>query len=84
MKVELYLHKLNSPVIYADAESTYQKGDFLCVKLRNNKVHKYPVADIFRIIEDYQEKADITQLLVEDYTPDMSVFAGESYGPDYD
>jgi len=33
--------------------NTYQKGDLYIVYTSNEKSYKYPIADIFRVIEDY-------------------------------
>ncbi len=50
MKVEIWLEKLNQGITH-DAESVYQKGDFLCVKRKDGKVYKYPISHIFCIKE---------------------------------
>jgi len=58
MKVEIQLKETSQNIIYPDAINTYQKGDLFCVYLSNGKVHKYPLRNIWRIIEDYNNKED--------------------------
>lgn len=59
MKVQIHL-KETSQVIVHDAENTYQKGDFFCVKV-NKEVFKYPIANIWRIIEEYALQSHASQ-----------------------
>lgn len=49
--VEVWLHQLSEPIVH-QAKSTYQKGSFFCV-YEGEKVFKYPIGDIFRIVESY-------------------------------
>jgi len=51
MKVLVQLDKTSQPIEH-EAESTYEKGDFFCVKV-GEKVFKYPKRNIFRVVEDY-------------------------------
>lgn len=51
MKVRVRLQSAAQPIEF-DAESTYQKGDFYCIKLGDTVV-KYPVDHIFSVSEDY-------------------------------
>ena len=44
---------------YEGVRNTYTKGDLFCVYLDNEKVHKYPIDTIFRIVEDYGTHADM-------------------------
>ncbi len=55
MKVEIWFDRSSVPVVYEEAESTYQKGDMLCVGYEDDNfgraVDKYPVAHIFKMRE---------------------------------
>jgi len=45
--------KETSQYLQYEAENTYQKGDFFCILLASGKVLKYPVANIWRVEEEY-------------------------------
>ena len=51
MRVEVHLRE-TSQVIAHEADNTYQKGDLFCVKVAS-QVYKYPLANIWRVVEDY-------------------------------
>lgn len=51
MKVSVQLMETSQPIEH-EAKNTYIKGPFYCV-LTNDKVYKYPVVGIFRVVEDY-------------------------------
>ena len=51
-KVEVWLYETSEPLVHR-AINTYTKGPFYCVYCPENKVIKYPVQHIFRIIEGY-------------------------------
>jgi hypothetical protein len=53
MKVIVHLENQSQAIEYDNAKNTYQKGDLFCVYLETGIVHKYPIAKIFRVIEDY-------------------------------
>ena len=56
MKVALQLKATNSPIVYPTAQAAYQKLDMYCVVFMDNgvrTVHKYPLNDVFRSVEDY-------------------------------
>lgn len=42
-----------SQVIEHDAKNTYTKGPFYCVYADDGYVYKYPVANIWRVVEEY-------------------------------
>ena len=51
--VEIQLHNM-SDAIQVDTHSAYEKGSFYCTLDRiKKKVTKYPIANIFRVVEDY-------------------------------
>ncbi len=55
MKVEVWLKETSEPIIYMDYINTYQKGDFYCIRMRDIVI-KYPIDNIWRIIETYKEE----------------------------
>jgi hypothetical protein len=48
--VEMWMDRASMPVVH-DATSTYQKGDMFCVRDTKGNTYKYPVVNIFRVIE---------------------------------
>jgi hypothetical protein len=50
--VEVWLDKTSEPITHK-AKNTYQKGDLFCVYTTDGKVYKYPISNIFRIVEGY-------------------------------
>jgi hypothetical protein len=63
MKVGIHL-KETSQVIVHEAKNAYQKGSFYCVYV-DNFVYKYPIADIWRIKEDYNNQQPKMSLIKE-------------------
>jgi hypothetical protein len=54
MIVEIWLDSTSTPIIYTDVTSTYQKGDLYCIYSRTRDiVVKYPIANLFRVVENY-------------------------------
>ena len=56
MKVEIHTKASNNLIVYENALFAYQKLDMYCVGFMDNKirkVHKYPLNDLFRSVEDY-------------------------------
>jgi hypothetical protein len=54
-KVTISLKETSSPIVHNSVTNTYTKGDLFCVmiyELGELKVVKYPIGNIFRIIED--------------------------------
>jgi len=51
MKVQVHLKETSQPIIH-EAVNTYSKGPFYCVFV-DGQVFKYPLANIWRITEDY-------------------------------
>lgn len=51
--VRIWLKETSQPLEY-DAENAYQKGDFYCIYILDaGLVHKYPIANVWRIEEEY-------------------------------
>ena len=53
IKVTIHLKTQSQPIEYTEVINTFQKGDFYVIYTVGEKSHKYPIADIFRVIEDY-------------------------------
>ena len=52
MRVLVQLKETSQPIEH-EALNTYTKGPFYCVYLPASEVYKYPLADIWRVHEDY-------------------------------
>lgn len=55
MKISIHRNETSLPIEY-DALNAYTKGDLFCVLLEKDGervVHKYPLGQIFRIVETY-------------------------------
>ena len=57
MRVRVQLKETAQPVVHDDALNAYTKGSFYCVYVTDERVYKYPLADIWRVVEDYGEHA---------------------------
>jgi hypothetical protein len=59
MKIEVQLKETSQPIIHRKVENAYTKGDLYCVyevdKHFGSIVYKYPLVNIWRIIEDYNK-----------------------------
>ena len=54
MTVKIHNKDQSQPMIYSDVDNTYVKAGFYCVVRRDkNEVQKFPVENIFRVIEPY-------------------------------
>jgi hypothetical protein len=57
MNIEIQLKPQSWGMFYNRVMNTYEKGSFYCICIltenSERKVHKYPIKDIFRVIEDY-------------------------------
>jgi len=52
-KISIQLKESSQPIEH-NFTNTYQKGSFYCVYVEEeDKTYKYPIADIFRVVEDY-------------------------------
>ncbi len=44
----------SQPMVFTGVDNTYVKGGFFCIVMRDkNEVQKFPVRDIFRVVEPY-------------------------------
>lgn len=54
MTVSIQNKDQSQPMIYNGVDNTYVKAGFFCMVFRDkNRVYKYPMSDIFRVIEPY-------------------------------
>lgn len=53
IEVIIHLKETSQPIEHLHVINTYQKGSFFVVYCNNGKSYKYPIGDIFRVIEDY-------------------------------
>lgn len=51
-RTSIHLMLTEQPIDH-DCVNAYQKGAFYCVQLPNDKVVKYPMRNIWRVVEDY-------------------------------
>lgn len=56
MNIEIHLLTTSQPFIFENVGNTYTKDGLFCVYLAEPilKVYKFPLSNIFRIIEDYK------------------------------
>lgn len=55
MMVKVFLKETSQQLIYMDVTNTYVKGPFFCIYLKEeNRVCKFPIRDIFEVVEDYK------------------------------
>lgn len=55
MRVSVHLKETSQVIeVSKNATNTYTKGGFYCILINNDLVHKYPIVNIFRVIESYK------------------------------
>ncbi len=60
IKVQVQLRETSQPIHHNEVTNTYQKGDLYCVQV-GDVVYKYPIANIWRILEEYGEHMEMTR-----------------------
>lgn len=59
-RVKIHLLTTSMPISYDKAKNCYVKDQMYCVmfldEYNNDMVHKYPITNIFRVIEDYNQQ----------------------------
>lgn len=55
MKIELWLKNTSQPRTYCNTINTFQEGYLICIQTKE-KIYKYPIYDIFRLVEIQQEE----------------------------
>lgn len=54
MTVKVHNVDQSQPMVYSGVDQTYVKAGFFCLVFRDdNKVVKFPMANIFRVVEPY-------------------------------
>lgn len=53
MIVLVHMQSQAQPVKYENVKNAYTKDGLYCLYLETNKVHKFPLVNIFRVEEDY-------------------------------
>lgn len=57
MRIEVWLKETSQPILYEDATHAYTKGPFYCIyRASDGRVTKYPLDNIWRVIESYQQQ----------------------------
>ena len=51
--VTVHLKTQSQPIEHKNVLNTYQKGSLFVVYTDDEKSYKYPMGDLFRVIEDY-------------------------------
>jgi hypothetical protein len=51
--IKVHLLSQSKPIEYNDVENSYTKDGMYCIYTKENKVHKYPMVNIFRVEENY-------------------------------
>jgi len=55
-EIQIRMHSSSSPICLKKISTTYQKGDLFCVRFATGRIQKYPIMNIFDIIEDWDLK----------------------------
>ena len=54
MTIKVHNVDQSQPMIFTDVDNTYVKAGFFCIVRRDlNEVQKFPVTNIFRVVEPY-------------------------------
>jgi len=51
MNVKIWFQLTSQPTEFNNALCTYQKGDLFCIRTKVQEIYKFPLCNIFRIIE---------------------------------
>lgn len=55
MTVSVHLKAQSQQIDYIDVINAYTKDGLYCIYTKDELVYKYPIIDIFRIIESYKK-----------------------------
>ena len=54
MTIKVHNVDQSQPMIFTDVDNTYVKAGFFCIVRRDlNEVQKFPITNIFRVVEPY-------------------------------
>lgn len=51
MKSEVHLISQSKPIVHTDVVNTYIKSGMYCLLFKDISVYKYPMVNIFRVVE---------------------------------
>lgn len=54
MRVAIHLLSQSQPVVRDDVQNTYTKDGVFCIYRDDETVEKYPLMNIFRVVEPYE------------------------------
>ena len=54
MKIQIHLLSQSKPIDYKEVKNAYTKDGMYCIYMKNDIVHKYPMVNIFRVVENYK------------------------------
>ena len=54
-KVMIWLNETTNPITYSDVDNTYVKGGFYCLHTTERISIKYPMRNIWRVVEDHSD-----------------------------
>jgi hypothetical protein len=54
MTVKVHLITQAVSIDYENVKNAYTKGSMYCIYTQTGDVHKFPIANIFRVIESYK------------------------------
>lgn len=56
MRVKVRRERASQPMEFTDVTNAYEKGSFYCIYTSgSNQVRKIPIADIFDVVEEYND-----------------------------
>ena len=53
MKIEIHLLSQSKAIVFENVKNAYTKDGMYCIYSQDGFVHKYPMINIFRVIEQY-------------------------------
>jgi len=60
-KILIWLKETTQPIEYDDVDNTYEKGSFFCLHHASRVATKYPIANIWRVVEDHSDKPKVIE-----------------------
>lgn len=53
--VKIWLKETSNAIVYKNVDNTYEKGSFYCLHTVEKVAIKYPIANIWRVVEDHTD-----------------------------
>jgi hypothetical protein len=66
--VSIQLKESSEPIVHEHVKNTYQKGRFYCVYCDVEQVYKYPIANIWRVLEVYGTHQGLEQVYCSNWS----------------